>query len=318
MPPPRRVSRLRRVSRPAQARLEGKSHMDKAEIATTLQQSGLQQLGPALDKLMLTSIRLITNPSFERAIQPGQSKLGGMPDLPAGTTWPAFKGAPMEFVAQMQLADAHAFDTAGLLPAQGLLSFFYDSSQQTFGSDPNDRAGFKVAYFEQPATALQRVDLPPSLPAEGRARVCSISMRDEVTLPLQPNLEIASLAWSAADQQHYDDALQQLTSAEKHPIHRLLGHPDTIQDDMRLECQLAANGVADPNADSCARGAVDTRRERLDTVAPGRFRPEHWHAMGECGYAVFLDSSRRPGAAALRERMGRLAVRMNLRGWLRA
>jgi uncharacterized protein YwqG len=231
-----------------QARSEGKSHMDKAAIATTLQQSGLQQLSPALDKLMLTSIRLITNPSFERAIQPGQSKLGGMPDLPAGASWPAFKGAPMEFVAQIQLTDAHAFDTAGLLPAQGLLSFFYDSSQQTFGSDPNDRAGFRVAYFEQPETALQRVDLPPSLPSEGRARVCSISMHDEVTLPLQPNLEIASLPWSDTDQQRYDDALQQLAGAEKHPIHRLLGHPDTIQDDMRLECQLAASGVADPNA----------------------------------------------------------------------
>lgn len=222
--------------------------MDKAAIATAIQQSGLQQLIPTLDALMLTSIRLITNPSFEQAIQPGQSKLGGMPDLPTGTAWPAFKGAPMQFVAQIQLADAHPLDTAGLLPAHGLLSFFYDGSQQTFGSDPNDRAGFKVAYFEQPATALQRVDLPPALPAEGRARVCSISMRDEVTLPLEPQLEIASLPWSESDQQRYDAALQQLTSAEKHPIHRLLGHPDTIQDDMRLECQLAANGVADPSA----------------------------------------------------------------------
>lgn len=222
--------------------------MDKAAITTALQQSGLQQLIPALDTLMLNSIRLGTNPSFERAIQPGQSKLGGMPDLPAGTAWPALKGAPMEFVAQIQLAEAHRFDLAGLLPAQGLLSFFYDSAQQTFGADPNDRAGFTLAYFEQPASALQRVDLPSSLPAAARARVCSISMHDEMTLPLQPNLELPTLQWNDADQQRYDAALQQLTSADKHPIHRLLGRPDTIQDDMRMECQLAANGVADPGA----------------------------------------------------------------------
>lgn len=222
--------------------------MDKTSIATAMQQSGLQRLGSSLDQLILNSIRLSTNPSYETAIQSGQSKLGGLPDLPAGTAWPDMKGAPMEFIAQIQLADAHPLDPTGALPAQGLLSFFYDSDQQTYGADPNDRAGLKVFYFEQPASALQRTDAPASLPAQGRARVCSIGMSDEVTLPLQPNLEITSLQWSEDDQQHYDGALQQLSSGVKHPIHRLLGHPDTIQDDMRMECQLAANGVADPGS----------------------------------------------------------------------
>ncbi len=222
--------------------------MDKTSIATAMQQAGLQRLGSILDQLILNSIRLSTNPSYETAIQPGQSKLGGLPDLPAGTAWPDMKGTPMEFIAQIQLADARPLDSAGVLPAQGLLSFFYDSTQQTFGADPNDRAGLKVLYSEQPVSELKRSDAPVSLPAQGRARVCSVGMSDEVTLPLQPNLEIASLQWSSDDQQRYDGALQQLTSAVKHPIHRLLGHPDTIQDDMRLECQLAANGVADPDS----------------------------------------------------------------------
>lgn len=222
--------------------------MDKASIATAMQQAGLAQLAPALDQLILNSIRLSTNPSYEAAIQPGQSKLGGLPDLPPGAAWPALNDAPMEFIAQIQLADAHPLDTAGVLPAQGLLSFFYDSSQQTYGSDPNDRAGLKVLYFTQPPSALRRTDAPASLPAQGRARVCSIGMSDELTLPQRPNLEIAGLQWTADDQERYDNALQQLTSADKHPIHRLLGHPDTIQDDMRLQCQLAANGVADPGA----------------------------------------------------------------------
>lgn len=222
--------------------------MDKTSIESAMRQAGLAQLVPALDQLILSSIRLSTNPSYETAIQPGQSKLGGLPDLPPGTAWPALKDEPMEFIAQIQLADAHPLDTAGVLPAQGLLSFFYDSSQQTYGSDPNDRAGLRVFYFTQPPSALQRTEAPASLPAQGRARVCSVGMRDELTLPQRPNLEIADLQWTADDQQRYDNALQQLTSAETHPIHRLLGHPDTIQDDMRLQCQLAANGVADPGA----------------------------------------------------------------------
>ena len=38
------------------------------------------------------------------------------------------KGTPMEFIAQIQLADARPLDSAGVLPAQGLLSFFYDEA----------------------------------------------------------------------------------------------------------------------------------------------------------------------------------------------
>lgn len=222
--------------------------MDKASIAAAMQQSGLQQLSSSLDQLILPSIRLSTNPSYETAIQPGQSKFGGMPDLPPNVAWPEMNGAPMEFIAQIQLADAHAVDASKPLPAQGLLSFFYDASQQTFGADPKDRNGLKTLYFDQPASALKRTDLPTSLPAQGRSRVCSVGFSEELTLALQPKLEIASLQWSETDQQHYDAALQQLTGAQTHPIHRLLGHPDTIQDDMRIECQLAANGVADPGS----------------------------------------------------------------------
>lgn len=223
--------------------------MDKTSIAATLQQSGLQQLSSSLDDLILPSIRLSTNPSYETAIQHGQSRFGGMPDLPAGVAWPELNGAPMAFVAQIQLADAHAADATSPLPANGVLSFFYDASQQTFGSDPRDRNGFKTLYFTQPASELKRTDTPTSLPAEARSRVCSVGFSVELTLPLRPNLEITSLQWSADDQRRYDAALEQLTSGQTHPIHRLLGHPDTIQDDMRLQCQLAANGVADPSSE---------------------------------------------------------------------
>lgn len=223
--------------------------MDKAAITAAWQQAGLQQLTPVVDKLALPSVRLVVNPSFETALQPGQSKIGGLPDLPANVTWPQLNGAPMGFVAQVQLADVHSSDAAGLLPSTGVLSFFYDASQQTFGSDPKDKDGFKIFYFEQPATELKRTDLPTDLPSQARYRVCSVDFDTELTLPLQPKLEIDSLQWSETDQQKYDTALQGLTSSVTHPIHRMLGHPDTIQDDMRMQCQLAANGVADPGAD---------------------------------------------------------------------
>ncbi len=222
--------------------------MDRTTIAAALQQAGLQRLAGSLDQLTRSSIRVSTNPSYEQAIALGQTKFGGMPDLPAASPWPDLNGAPMQFVAQIQLADAQPFDMAHLLPEQGLLAFFYDATQQTFGADPHDHAGFRVLYFEQPVSALQRTDQPANLAPAGRSRVCSAGFSQELTLTLQPNLEISSLQWSDDDQRSYDTALQQLTGSQRHPIHRLLGFPDTIQDDMRLECQLAASGVADPSA----------------------------------------------------------------------
>jgi uncharacterized protein YwqG len=222
--------------------------MDKASIAVAMQQSGLGRLTSVVDQLTLPSIRISTNPSFETAIPLGESKFGGLPDLPATVAWPEMNGTPMEFIAQIQFADVQEFDAAHALPAQGLLLFFYDATQQTFGADPNDRAGVRALYLTQPTAALKRRDVPDDLPPAGRSRVCSVSFSQELTLTLQPNLEIASLPWSDEDQEHYDAALQQVVGAPSHPIHRLLGHPDTIQDDMRSECQFAANGIADPGS----------------------------------------------------------------------
>lgn len=222
--------------------------MDKSSFAKAIQRTGLSQLTPVLDQLTSPSIRISTNPSYETAIQPGQSKFGGMPDLPANMEWPTMNGAPMEFIAQIQLAEAHPYDAAHLLPSQGLLSFFYDAAQETYGADPHDNAGLKVLYLTQESSSLQRTELPPLLPAEARSRVCSVGFSQELTTTLQPNLEVATLKWSDDDQERYDDTLQKLMGGSQHPIHRMLGFPDTIQDDMRMECQLAANGIADPGS----------------------------------------------------------------------
>lgn len=81
----------------------------------------------------------------------GESRLGGEPDLPKGTTWPHVtctkkdfgiapehfrpgtlpepdaKGryqVPLGFIAQLDLADLAAHDADGLLPTTGMLWFF--------------------------------------------------------------------------------------------------------------------------------------------------------------------------------------------------
>jgi len=57
----------------------------------------------------------------------GASRLGGVPDLPPGTAWPDRDGVPMEFVAQIRLADLASLPAAARLPQDGSLVFFWNS-----------------------------------------------------------------------------------------------------------------------------------------------------------------------------------------------
>jgi uncharacterized protein YwqG len=57
----------------------------------------------------------------------GASRFGGVPDLPPGVDWPDRDGVPMEFIAQIRLADVAGLDPQHRLPPTGSLAFFYNS-----------------------------------------------------------------------------------------------------------------------------------------------------------------------------------------------
>jgi uncharacterized protein YwqG len=211
---------------------------------------GLSGISHDLDELMQDSIRITAHTTDDASVAIGASKLGGEPDLPVGTLWPTGKGLPLSFIAQIRLADVAAFDLQRALPPSGLLSFFYDAAQQTYGADPADRGGWMVVYVPGEPAALQRLSTPPSLPTAARFKASAAAFTGEVTLPQQPELDIPNLSWTAEQKLAYENALATFPpQAERAlPHHRLLGNPDTIQDDMRLECQLAANGVSDASA----------------------------------------------------------------------
>ena len=226
--------------------------MDTSAISAALTANGLSAYTNVADRLALPSLRLTATPTPDGAIPVGASRLGGLPDLPPKETWPAMKSAPMSFVGQIRLQDAHGMDGAAALPAGGLLSFFYDASQQTYGSDPNDRAGFSVLYFDAAAQArlVHQVSWPAALPAAARFASSAVTLAPELTYAQDLQAEFPDRQIAPQDQAQFEAALNRLAPAPSTaPRHRLLGHPDTIQDDMRQQCQFAANGIADPSAD---------------------------------------------------------------------
>src|SRR5215472_9529932 len=118
----------------------GSTRMDTSAMVAALNTNQLSAYTSFVDQLAQPSLLLTATPIDDQAIPLGASRLGGLPDLPE-PAWPQLNSAPMSFLGQIRLADTHGLDGGATLPATGLLSFFYDATQQTFGSDPHDRAG---------------------------------------------------------------------------------------------------------------------------------------------------------------------------------
>ena len=235
--------------------------MDKEGVGAAFDAAGLTRLKKDIDALALPSIRLTTATVDEAKLAVGASKIGGLPDLPVGIAWPQWRNVPQSFIAQIALAEAQKYDTQKVLPQSGMLWFFYDAQQDTYGDDPADRGGWTVIFNENPGE-LKRQASPHGLPKEGRFKSCSIAFSSEITLSAHPELDIANFDWTDEERDKYDQFLSTFPSKADHAaIHdRLLGNPDTIQDDMRQQCQLVSHGVtddSDPRAAELLKGAME-------------------------------------------------------------
>lgn len=156
---------------------------------------------------------LVTSPASDD-VPVGASKLGGRPDLPPGEPWPSRDGRPLSFVVQVDLATA---DTGGVLPPDGLLSFFYDAVEQPWGFEEGDDAG-TVVRWTPPGTALERREFPDDLD-ELEARF------DEMRVELTP-------ATPAEDDDDVEEDDEVDDDEDEPLVHRLLGAPDEIQEEL--------------------------------------------------------------------------------------
>ena len=173
--------------------------MDTTKLQSSLLAAGFPQLVQAIDIIAWPSLRLYANPAQEASLPTGASKLGGLPDLPVGWQWPQWKGLPQAFIAQIRLAEVQRFRQEGIgeaLPERGLLWFFYDARQETYGDQPEDRGGWSILFLEDEQAELQRMPLPPGLPAASRFQACALRFIPELTCSQQPALDIPNLLWN--------------------------------------------------------------------------------------------------------------------------
>lgn len=217
---------------------------------------GLAHQAEVIVSAARTSIRL--RPSDRDRSDTNTSRLGGGAALPKGMTWPAWKGLPQSLVAQIILSEIADLDSEDILPGAGKLLFFYDSEQETWGFDPNDRGSWRVVFVADNVPVDTYHD-------PGVYRSVALVPSAEISLPPWESLWFESPGIGPESVDPYLDLRASLSGDEL--IHKMLGYPDPVQNEMQMECQLVSNGIycgdadgyKNPRAEALRPGATDWR-----------------------------------------------------------
>ncbi len=232
----------------------------------------------------------------------GATKFGGTPDVPADFTWPAFKTAgfddnevkerPLSFLAQFNCEEIARFDKDGLLPHQGLLSFFYEMESQRWGFDPKDAGCARVFWFKD-ISSLTASKFPENLCEDYRFPALNILAKAEKSLPDWTDFSTRREV-SNNDCDQFEEARVMLGVEEPELCSKLLGWPDTIQNNMTQECELISRGYylggiwKDIPTDEIIRAEQNSLKNwillfQLDTVSDQNFEL----MFGDCGRLYF-------------------------------
>jgi len=246
---------------------------------------GLDRVVEELIALAAPTIRLYAQEADEEAIPTGASKLGGCPDLPAGTTWPAWH-EPMAFIGQINLADLAPVDLDGTLPHDGLLSFFFETNGEPLYAArwglPDDAPylddygvidlspSWRVLHHPaDPATFLRRA-LPEALNESARYMPGSVRFAAEVTLPAVDGPELWPLQLTTHERAAFIHLEHEVNWGERWQDggHHLLGYAYDLGVPTLVACDEEARGAAGgwAHADAARRREIErdaSRRWRL-------------------------------------------------------
>ena len=187
---------------------------------------------------------ILIETSEEETVRPDQSKIGGLPYLPADFVWPTYTDAEgvthaLSFLCQINLAETAEFDKEHLLPESGLLAFFYDCESFLWGFDPADRGSARVFCFENAEGFVPR-EIPEEICEEYTLPELSVSFS---TTACYPAFDEASVYGMDCDWEDYDAAREELGAPEGEERHLMLGYADVIQNEMLTDCECVTRNL---------------------------------------------------------------------------
>lgn len=272
------------------------------DVAAVLSDPRLSRVSDSLARLAMRSIRLSATLSDESHFALGDSKLGGLPDLPIGLEWPtgrlnvppfspgairSYSGVtlpadaviPLPFIAQIRLSDINtvgpqlsfngfAGEGDSLLPPSGSLYFFYNTV--SYGYDWLAPANWRVFWYDGDGSGLQRLEYPSDIPEECQYQPCALTFTAEVTLPHVETCFISDrgdaggvLALTEDEWDVYSDLLYEQRA--NHKIHQMLGHSDDYQPYMMESGYWRVRRQFFPEMPSMEKFALDSLQPELET-----------------------------------------------------
>lgn len=220
--------------------------MSIKQIMEQLEEAGLKEYSSAIVNWIFPTAELILNPVPDITIPIGASKVGGNPDLPNNMQWPKWKDYEMTFIAQINLAEC---PVSIPLPKSGLLSFFYAVEpmyeDDEFYDNPNT---CKVFYFDAELSKQTiRSDIPNNISDSAKMKPNKIMYKPGLSVPTAESsyLESLGLGWNG-NRDHFDKYWKYFMPKwqKEGYINRLMGHPDQVQGDMQVSCELAVGSYS--------------------------------------------------------------------------
>jgi hypothetical protein len=214
-----------------------------ARAKAILHAEGLDEAGRWVLPHIRPSIELVPGKRAPRPLHVGISKIGGCPDLPASAKWPVDREKrALSFLLQVALGELPVLDG---LPQEGMLSFFYDTSNM-----PESTACFaaKSAQVLYHAPAGDRQLCKRQAPTDEDGPTTDTFEEFPLKASLVPSFpdDLTLLAEPTAR----GDYLAAVVNPER-SVFKLLGHPNTIQTPMQIQCAMVARGLV-PESDGLA------------------------------------------------------------------
>lgn len=231
--------------------------MSDEKFVEHLQNAGLGEYTEAILKYKKPCVRLHAQPATEMSAHPiGATRIGGLPDLPPNMEWPMRNGRPCEFIAQINLSEAAAYDVTGTLPKDGLLLFFFD---YPFSHDedyqPYQLGSELIRYYTGDMALLKRADdYPDQLEEWQHYRACAIKFETDWMLPNWGNAALHLIyekvfQYTNFNEPHpqtveaYDQVVKHFEPSNDKDLHHLLGYPEPVlQDDPLFDVSNIWNG----------------------------------------------------------------------------
>jgi uncharacterized protein YwqG len=239
------------------------SSESEKRITVACREAGIAKLAPLIVSLARPCVKLAMRRASSEEHIIGKTRVGGPPDLPLNVDWPRWRDRPLAFLAQIELQALSGFAGVNVLPPHGLLSFFYDPLQETWGFDPQDAGSWRVIWTED--RKLSTRPFPTDLPPEGQFEACNVEFTPDVSIPPGDSMIIDAQKLRRRQLKRYFTVEDQLRGeVDLGEESWLLGHADAIQGDMQLECALVTNGLYCGDAS----GYDDPRSKVLAQQAP--------------------------------------------------